>query len=552
MKRIKLAPSYQLGRALGMLAPLLAACAQHTRVAERPDAPRAETPAQRAPSGAERAAACPPGSFEATASLRDDPRPEAPPRFFEQVKAEAKALAEKPAPPQREIALPPELRNLSYDAYRAIRFRPEHSLWRGESEPFEIQFFHPGRGYIRPLTISVIENDTEHVVPFNTDWFSYEGLPHPPPAAGLTFAGLRVQAPLNQPNYRDEVVVFQGASYFRPLGKGSVYGISARGLAVDLGEPRPEEFPVFTHFYLVHPAAKADALWILALLESPRVTGAYAFQVRPGSTTLIDVTAALFVREPIAALGLAPLTSMFVFGEDEPNRFGDFRPEVHDSDGLSIWSSTGEWLFRPLRNPRKTVASTFQVDSPRGFGLLQRDRTFDHYQDLEARYQDRPSLWVEPLSGFERGSLRLLEIADKSETTDNIATAWMPAGGAAKGQSFALSYRLRVGNHVAPGPEGRARATRIGQSDHGARFLVDFAGSKLDDDATVEAVISSTGGRVLEQHLEKNTYAQGLRASFEVAADAGAKDIELRAFLRAKSGNHDVLTETWSYLWQPK
>ncbi|HWO10983.1 MAG TPA: glucan biosynthesis protein, partial [Polyangiaceae bacterium] len=371
----------------------------------------------------------------------------------------------------------------------------------------------------------------------------------PPPAEGIEFTGFRVHTTLNTPDYRDEVVVFNGASYFRPLGKDTVYGLSARGLSIDMGEPKPEEFPVFTEFLLVRPAPDDEFLWILALLESHRAAGAYAFHLRPGDPTLIDVKAEIYLREPVAALGLAPLTSMYLFGEDAPNRFGDFRPEVHDSDGVSSWSATGEWLFRPLRNPLRTTTTSFRLDAPKGFGLVQRDRTFDHYQDLEARYQDRPSAWVEPVSGFEKGSLRLLEIATQLETDDNIALAWVPDVLPERGQPLEVGYRLHVGSaDDVQGPAARVAATRVGRTEHGFRFLVDFVGPGLLRAEGVEAVVTLNGGRILEQHVERNAFADGIRASFEVAAEPNSRDVELRAFLKTKS---DVLTETWSYLWQP-
>ncbi len=479
------------------------------------------------------------------------PPPAPPPDYFTDLEKRARALAAEPATDRPKIELPKQLAKLSYDQYRKIRFRPERSLWRDEPGRFEVQFFHPGFGYLQGAPISLIDGASGQVerFPFSTDLFSYEGLPSPPPPAGLEFTGFRLHTPLNTDSYRDEMVVFHGASYFRPLGKGTVYGLSARGLAIDMGEPKPEEFPSFTEFYLVRPAPKDDVIWVLALLESPRATGAYAFHLRPGDPTLIDVTAKVFVREPVAALGIAPLTSMYLFGEDAPNRFGDFRPEVHDSDGLSMWSSTGEWLLRPLRNPPRTVTTSFRLDAPRGFGLVQRDRTFDHYQDLEARYQDRPSAWVEPLAGFEKGSLRLLEISTQLETDDNIAIAWVPDTLPERGQPLSLSYRLHVGSaDDVEGPTARVAATRIGKTEKGVRFLVDYVGPELLRGDDVVAIVTTSGGRILEQHVEKNSFAEGVRASFEVAAEPSARDVELRAFLK---NENDVLTETWSYLWQP-
>jgi glucans biosynthesis protein len=529
--------------ALCLVLLLCSSCARGSRAAERADTrPAAESAAAgstAAGSTATESAAAQPAAEAAFAPV---------PTFFEELSAQARALAEQPAGPPRQLQLPATLQHIDYDGYRNIRFRPEKSLWRGEPGQFEVQFFHPGPAYRDPVVVSVLEGGQARALPFSADLFSYQGFAAPPSGEGLEFTGLRVHTSLNQASYRDELVAFHGASYFRALGKGNVYGASARGLASHLGETQPEEFPVFTRFYLLRPDAQANSLWILALLESRSATGAYAFHVRPGVDTLLDVTARLFVRDARAALGLAPFSSMYLCGEEAPNCFGDFRPEIHDSDGLALWAANGERLFRPLRNPRRTATSSFRLDSPRGFGLLQRDRTFDHYQDLEARYQDRPSLWVEPISGFERGSVRLLEIAARAESGDNIAMAWMPDSTPVLPRPLDLRYRLHVGASSDGSPGGGSvQSTRLTRSEHGLRFLVDFTLPPAPERSAVEAVISCTGARVLEQHTEDNPHAHGLRASFEVAPDAGARDVELRAFLRAGS---DALSETWSYAWQ--
>ena len=487
-------------------------------------------------------------------SSESGPAHELPPHFQKLVeRALALRANAAPAPPP---ALPPVLQSLNYQGYRGIRFRPERSLWRGEPGRFEAQFFHLGFYYREPVTVAVVPHaggEPQHL-PFSSEMFTYDHVKSPPANADLGFAGLRLHAPINNDQYRDEVVVFQGASYFRVVGRGQSYGLSARALAVDTGEPKPEEFPRFTELYLVRPAADDTYIWVLALLESARVTGAYAFRIEPGSVahkdTLIEVTARVFPRSnagKIGVLGLAPLTSMFLFGEDQPARFDDFRPEVHDSDGLASLSSTGEWLYRPLRNPGRTTTSSFRLDSPRGFGLLQRDREFASYQDLEAHYQDRPSVWIEPLGDWGKGSLRLLEIATELETDDNIAMLWVPDAVPVDGVS--ATYRMHVGFADQHGPRGRAIATRRTTTKNGERFLVDFANDKPAADlAKVKAVVSVTGGKLNEQHVELNQHTNTLRASFEITPDTNARDIELRAFLRE---GEDVLTETWSYLWQP-
>jgi glucans biosynthesis protein len=528
------------------LAPLLAlASSIHcTRVPASPEA----QPQSTAGAGA---AASPGASGNAADPRPEPPPPQSPPEYFSELEKKARALAAEPANDRPKIQLPKQLAKLTYDQWRKIRFRPEKSLWRDDPGRYEVQFFHPGFGYVEGVAIWLLDGSSSapQRFPFSSELFSYEGFAAPPPSDGLEFTGFRLHTPLNVETYRDEVVVFHGASYFRPLGKGNVYGLSARGLAIDMGEPHPEEFPSFTQFYLVHPAPSDRDIWILALLESRRATGAYAFHLHPGDPTLIDISAKIFLREPVAALGIAPITSMYLFGEDAPNRFGDFRPEVHDSDALSMWSSNGEWILRPLRNPPRTVTTSFRLDAPRGFGLMQRDRTFDHYQDLEARYQDRPSAWVEPLAGFEKGSVRLLEISTLLETDDNIAMAWVPDALPPRGEPLTISYSLHVGSaDDVRGPAARVAATRIGKTEKGARFLVDFVGPELSRGEDVRAVVTTTGGRILEQHVEPNSFARGVRASFEVAPEPNTRDVELRAFLKSKD---DVLTETWSYLWQP-
>ena len=470
----------------------------------------------------------------------------------------ARALASQPASAVPAAEIPAELRDLTYDQYRSIRFRPDHSLWRQERGFFEVQLFHLGFYYREPVAVFQLEpgSTTPQRVPFTTDLFSYDLVPPPHAKATLGFAGLRLHAPINTPEYRDEVIAFQGASYFRSLGKNEVYGLSARGLAVDTGEPHPEEFPRFSELYLVHPKTEDRAIWVLALLESARVTGAYAFRIEPGRSTIIDVTAQILLREPVGVLGVAPLTSMFLFGEDAPARFGDFRPEVHDSDSLALWSAQGEKLLRPLRNPQRTTVCTFRLDSPRGFGLLQRDKAFTSYQDLEARYQDRPSIWVEPQGDWGPGAVRLLEIATEREIDDNIAALWVPDKVPPEG--LRMRYRLHIGpdnpfERVEPGTEAkssaRAVATRSAKIEHGQRFLVDFVGKRLEPQQGVRVRASASNARIVQQRIELNPFIDGVRAVIDVVPEAGASDIELRAFLER---GDEALTETWSYLWQPQ
>ena len=300
----------------------------------------------------------------------------------------------------------PQLRELDYDAYRDIRFRPEKALWRAEKLPFELMFFHQGRAVPEPVRINVVEPAGERVVAFDPALFDYgKNKLDPQTLRGLGFNGFRVHYAINKPGYKDEVVVFQGASYFRALGKGQSYGLSARGLAVDTAAAEGEEFPRFVEFWIERPRANATSLTIYALLDSRRVAGAYRFVLTPGAETTMQVTARLYLREKIGKLGIAPLTSMFAFGENQPGR-DDYRPEVHDSDGLSIQLGDGEWIWRPLVNPRRLLVTSFGTTNPRGFGLMQRDRSPASYEDPEAQYERRPSAWIEPVGNWGAGPRR--------------------------------------------------------------------------------------------------------------------------------------------------
>ncbi|MGH8712404.1 MAG: glucan biosynthesis protein G, partial [Casimicrobiaceae bacterium] len=280
--------------------------------------------------------------------------------------------------------LPPALARLDYDHFRDIRFKPERSLWRAEGLPFELAFFHEGLNFRDPVKISEIVGNTVREIRFDPASFDYGANNiDPREMASLGFAGFRVHYAINSPKYKDEILVFLGASYFRALGKGQRYGLSARGLAVDTALASGEEFPRFVEFWIRRPAAGASELTIYALLDSRRMTGAYAFVVKPGTDTAVDVKARIYTREYVSKPGFAPLTSMFFFGENQHPARDDYRPEVHDSDGLSIASGTGEWIWRPLVNPKRLLVTSFALTNPAGFGLLQRDRDFEHYEDLE-------------------------------------------------------------------------------------------------------------------------------------------------------------------------
>jgi glucans biosynthesis protein len=463
--------------------------------------------------------------------------------------------------------LPAELARITYDQLRDIRFKPSQSLWRAEALPFEAQFFHLGLYQTDPVRIHEIRLDgSVRHLPYRGADFDYGKNPFNVARWGdLGHAGFRLHHPLNSPAYKDELVVFQGASYFRALGAGQQYGLSARGLAIDTVGGAAEEFPRFTEFWLQRPAAGATEVTVLALLESKRATGAYRFVIRPGQQTTTTVNARIFLRPgagPVNTLGIAPLTSMFLTGENQPSP-SDFRPEVHDSDGLMMVTGGGEWLWRPLQRPKVVTVSSFAMRNPRGFGLMQRDRNFASYEDVEARYERRPSAWIKPLGDWGPGRVELVQLPAPDETHDNIVAYWVPATLPAPGQPLEVAYELAWQGDV----QQRPPSSWVTQSRRGygytqlslqeqarqPQFVLDFAGPALHAlpaDATVKAVVSAnTNGRVLQTLAYPNPATRTWRVTVRVERIDATQPVELRAFLQH---NNNTVSETWTHLLLPE
>lgn len=477
---------------------------------------------------------------------------------FEDVAQRAKANAQAPYRPSGHK--PPEaLAALTYDQYRDIRFRPDRALWRAGESPFEIMFFHLGKFQTEPVTINEVTAQGVRHVRYQAADFDYgRNTLSPQDWGDIGFAGFRVHYPLNSQDYKDELAVFLGASYFRALGAGQRYGLSARGLAIDTVGGSGEEFPRFSEFWLVQPAPDASTLVVYALLDSRRVTGAYAFEIQPGSTTVMNVRARLFFRDSVATLGIAPLTSMYFFGENQPHR-SDFRPEVHDSDGLLVATGAGEWIWRPLLNPRQTFTTSFGMRELRGFGLMQRDRNFHNYEDPEASYERRPSAWVEPIGDWGEGRIELVQLGTPDETNDNIVAYWVPQDTPGAGESLEYSYRLHwEGDEMRSPPGAWVVQTRAGRgfaelADDEQQFIVDFTGPSLaglPPDAQVEAVVSSpANGQVLESNAYRVEATGAWRMAVRVRQIDPTQATELRGFLQR---GDDVLTETWSNILPAK
>ena len=457
------------------------------------------------------------------------------------------------------LKLPKELQNLSYDQFRDIRYRPEKSYWRSARLPFELAFFHRGLFYDQPVRIHEIAGSAVREIRFSPDLFDYGANKlDPQKLQGLGFSGFRVHYAINTPKYKDEVLVFLGASYLRALGKGQFYGTSARGLALDTGLISGEEFPRFSEFWIERPEANARELSVYALLESRRATGAYRFVLKPGVDTVLEVKARLFLRENVARLGVAPLTTMFFFGENQRAQNDDYRPEVHDSDGLSIHSGTGEWIWRPLVNPRRLLITSFNLTNPLGFGIMQRDRDFAHYEDLEARYDRRPSVWVEPKGTWGAGRVELVQIPSPDETNDNVVAFWVPDEPPPPLRPYDLEYRLlwQKDPETRP-PQSWVTQTRRGHGyvrtpDNTIRLAIDFEGpalKKLPPDSKLDGVVWADGNaEIVERIMERNEVSGGWRVVLRLRRLDDNKPIEMRCYLRGANG---TVSETWSYILPP-
>ena len=488
-----------------------------------------------------------------------DPATKRVPKFeYDDVVRRARDLAAAPyesEPPP----LPEVLSTLDFDAWRDIRFRPDQAFLKEPGSMFRLQLFHLGHLYRWPVTVNIVKDGMATPIPYSASLFDYgrtklnKRLP-----VNLGFAGFRLHFPINAPNVFDEVIAFLGASYFRFLGRNQRYGISARGLTVNAGTDK-EEFPVFREFWIESPTPNSEHVTIYALLDGAAATGAYRFDLYPGRDSELEVTATLFPRKQAVKFGLAPLTSMFFVGENDHRFNEDFRRELHDSDGLLLNSATGEWIWRPLRNPLHAEVSSFLDQNLRGFGLLQRDRNFDHYQDLDLAYELRPSYFVVPHGNWGAGRVELAELPTLDEAHDNVVASFVPKDAPTAGSSF--SYRITSSlSFERLSPNGRVvntfqtTARALGAPEPvvpgSRRFIIDFAGGDLayyaQDPQVVEVVPTTTQGRILRAFVVPNSHIKGFRAIIDLELAAG-QSTDLRAFLRMGTR---ALTETWTYPWR--
>lgn len=475
------------------------------------------------------------------------------------VKRLARELAQKPYAAPDET-LPDPLKDLSFEQYGDIRFRPDEAIWKGTNLPYQMQMFHRGIYYKNKVELALVNGNLATHLAYNPEYFTSGNVFNKQlPKSDIGYSGFRLHYPLNRADYFDELLVFQGATYFRALGRGDTYGISARGLALKTADPAGEEFPLFKAFWIEEPQADSNLMVIYALLDSPSVTGAYRFSVRPGDNTQIDVEAVLYPRVDLSKVGLAPGNSMYMHSLNGRQAVDDFRPEVHNSDGLLMLNGRSERLWRPLANPKNLQISSFMDNAPQGFGLIQRQRDFSAYQDLDAKYENRPSLWIEPLGNWGQGSVVLTEIPTDAEIHDNIVMYWRPQQTLKAGGEYRFAYRMEWGvepavkagtvtvERTASGRADIAKATAKRQ------FVVDYSlnGGKRPTGMPT-AKVEASQGTISKVTVRDNPHTGGYRLTFQFdPADAAVS--ELRAELQFNQQDQNKAmpgkVETWLYRW---
>ncbi len=446
--------------------------------------------------------------------------------------------------------LPQAFADLPLDVYRTIQPKPDREIWANESRGFTLNPLPGGFIYRQPMRIGLIEDGAVKMLADEPGWFDFGKAPQPQGDKPFPLSGFTARAPVDRSSELRDVLTFQGATIFRALARGQVFGASSRGLAIDVAEQNGEEFPMFRALWIERPGQSSDALTVHALLDSRRVSGAYRFLIRPGEITTVDVELTLFAREKLGHVGVAPMTSMFLFAPNDRIGFDDVRGEVHRSDGLQIWYGGGEWVWRPLTNPAELQISVFGDNSPRGFGLFQRERSFRPYNDLGRRYDRMPSVWIQPIGDWGEGQLQLVEIPTDTDIHENIVAYWRPKTPIEPGKPFSMTYRM----HWCWTPPDRAAGAYVVQTACGTagakrrRFFVDFQGEGVADPTRATAIrpnVSTSVGTIRDVVGVANPDIKGYRVAFTL--DPNDEELcELRLTLETDAGR---VGETWLYRW---
>jgi glucans biosynthesis protein len=447
--------------------------------------------------------------------------------------------------------LPEPFNNLNYEQYIAIRAQASAVLWSGEARGFAIEPLHRGFIFGQGLSLHIVEDGLVRRIGYDRGKFDFGRLNPAATLPDIGFSGFRIFAAGGNEPAR-EVAVFQGATFFRAIANGQSFGAMARGLTLRPAEARGEEFPVFRAFWIERPIAGSGTLVMHGLMDSESCCGAFRFTLRPGDVTIVDVEATIIPRAPLEHVGLGGMASTFLFAPHSRRIGDDVRPAVHESLGLQMLNGRGEWIWRPLNNPETLQISVFADQSPKGFGLLQRERDHTVFQDDDQQFQRRPSLWIEPLGDWGQGAVQLLEIPSDSEVNDNILAYWRPRQPLAPGTEWAFALRQYWCWEPPERPAlAIVRGSRIGRAPGGPRrrrFMVDFVGDGLADAGRIvelKPILSATPGALTNIRVWPYPERKTVRIGFDL--DPGNEaSVELRLLLEAAG---KPASETWLYRW---
>ena len=407
---------------------------------------------------------------------------------------------------EAKVAMPDNWQSLTFDQYRDIRFDIEKSIWRGAPHGFSIDllpyrffYYDAGRYLCRGGRPAVAASITCPISSPSGRWCRSR--------RAISISIMRVSGCAIRStgkDYFDEFAVFQGASYFRAIAKGQIYGLSARGLAIDTGQPQGEEFPFFRAFWIEEPPAAAATVRIHALLDSALGDGRLtASTSRPAKSTQMDVEVSIFPRRDLEHAGFAPLTSMYLFDELERASFDDYRPAVHDSDGLMMLTGAGEWIWRPLANPKTLQVSAFSTSTQRGFGLMQRKRRYGDFSILNRNMSAGRACGSSPSATGARARSSFM----RSPRAWRSTTISSPSGGRArrsrKAPNSRFAYRLNWATNGRRSRQDNKAMVEVFRrrsqcpSGQARLFVIDFAGGNLTGDVVADV---SASGRQDFQH----------------------------------------------------
>jgi glucans biosynthesis protein len=450
------------------------------------------------------------------------------------------------------LELPGELADLDRAQYEAIQYKRDAVLWNRDALNFRLKFFHTGFQYRTPVEIEIVEGGLAKPFSYLPALFDFNPpLSAPPQDSSSGFSGVSFETMIHNADEKQAFLDFQGATFFRSLAAGQIFGLSARALSINTAQSSGEEFPFFRKIWIEKPEIGERALTIYALMDGPSVTGAYKFRAAPGNSTVIDVECALFPRSTLNHVGIAPVSSMYFYGAADFTQQSDYRPNVHSSDGLQIWNAAGEWIWRPITNPEQLQYSVFTDRTPRGFGLLQRKRAFDAYEDLGTRFDQQPSLWIEPAGDWREGAVDLIEVPSRSEIFNNIIVFWRPRYALENGRRYDFQYRLHWGEDI-PIRSKRSEVAQTlignGTGSNDPTFIIDFVSGYSCPNCSLsgyDAELRVGSGEIRARKVEYNPATGGQRVSFEFRP-GGPRETDLSCQLKQ---NGQVVSETWIYRW---